>query len=158
MKKSLLYIMSAAFLGISCKKDLTSTNEMPKSQWTFDGFAYKGYAKTYPLGSEFSASNNLNSLGLPEGNFVAINFKYGYMPTKSGIYKVKKYPSDSTQCNVTVGIIGNVINDYTSVDSTSEINITVSSVGKFVASFSNIALSNYNRTEIKILSGRLEEQ
>ncbi len=148
MKWLPLYIMSMAVLEISCKKDLTSTNGVPKSQWTFDGFDYKGYAKAYSIGSEFSASNNLNSIGLAVGNFVAIHFRYGYMPTKSGIYKVKKYPSDSTECNLTVGILGNVVDDYTSVDSSSQIDVTFSTVGKLIASFSNIALTDYNKTKI----------
>ena len=81
------------------------------------------------------------------------------MPTTSRIYMVKKYPLDSTQCSVTVRIVGGTGDiNYTSVDSTSEVSFNVSPAGKLSASFSNIVLSYYFTGETKIVSGNLEEQ
>ena len=117
MKKTIFHITSIIILAISCKKDTQPAS--PKSQWTFGGSSYKGFAKSYPLGGEFSASDDLNAIGLPIGNIVAINFLYGHWPATSGIYKVKENPGNSTECKISVGYMGTAgANfDYTSVDS-----------------------------------------
>ena len=158
--KRILYLLLAIviILAISCKKD-KPTNPEPKSQWQVDGKNFKGYAKSYPLGSEFSATDSIGQYGFPVGNYVAIKFYYTYWPTKNGTYTVTNWPGDSTQCSVTTGNLSTVpIGDYTSIASTSEVVITVSSAGKLSATFSGIVLSNYNSTKTAIVSGALVEQ
>lgn len=157
MKKTILYVSALTFLAVSCKKQ-NNSEPTPKSQWTIDGILYKGFAKSYPLGSAFDATENFNN-GPGSSNYISIKFNYGYWPATSGIYKVKANPFGNTVCSITVGDLKNTpIGDFTSVDSTSEVNIAVSTSGKLSASFSNIVLSNYDRTKIKIVSGALEEQ
>lgn len=159
MKKAILYISAMTLLAVSCKKEKKETDSpIPKSQWTVDGIPYKGFAKAYPIGSAFEASENFNN-GPGSSNYVAIKFYYGYWPARSGIYKVKNSPVDSTMCSITVGDLKNVpIGDFNSVDSTSEVNIVVSPLGKLSASFTNVFLSNYDGTQAKTVSGSLEEQ
>ncbi len=155
MKKALLYLLLTITLGTSCKKN--KQPPAPLSQWTVDGITFKGYARTF-LGGAFGASVNYGTMGLENGNnFVEIHFSLFYLPSKSGVFKVKKPIADTTQCSVTVGIIGNSLVEYSSDDSNSEVTITVSPSGKLTASFTNIVLKNYNG-EIKTVSGTLIEQ
>ena len=154
MKKVILFICAITFLAASCKKEKDSP-PTPKSQWTVDGVLYKGVAKAY-LNSLFEASEILSN-GLSSGNLISISFNYQYWPTTSGIYKVKRGPSDNSECSMTVAY-PNSSDNFNSIDSNSEVNIVVSSSGKLSASFSNIVLSNYDGTQTRTASGTLEEQ
>ena len=149
MKKMILFFTALISLSVSCKKDTIEIE--PKSQWVVDGITYQGPALTHPLGSAFDASDRA-------GNFISINFSFNHMPKHSGGYSVKEWPIDTTQCRVTVRIVGggSFIN-YTSVDSTAEVFIYVSPQGKLAASFSNIPLWYFATGETKTVSGRIEE-
>jgi len=150
MKNSILYI-TILLLAASCKKN-KSTNLDPISQWTFNGITYKGNAKSFQLSSNFESVGNT-------GNYISIKFHYPFFPKKNGIYTVKKNPYDSTQCSVIAGDLSTIpTGDYTSLDSTLAVTITVSSIGKLSATFSGIVLSDLNNTKTAIASGILVEQ
>ena len=138
-------------LAASCRKQ-SPTNVEAISQWTFSGVTYKGTAKSYPLSSTFE------SVGTT-GNYISIKFYYSFFPKKAGTYTVKKLPQDTSQCSIVAGELNTIpIGDYTSLDSTLTVAITVSSTGKLSATFSGIVLSNLNNTKTAIVSGILVEQ
>lgn len=151
MKKEIFYITVCLLLGVSCKKQ----TPVPLSQWAFDGIVYKGYAKTY-IGS-FGASTSTNHEN--GNNYVSIQFyNYNADPSTSGVFKVKRSVTNSSECLVKVGVTGNSLLEYQSVDSDSEVIITVSPSGKLSASFTGIVLKINFGTETKTVSGTLVEQ
>jgi hypothetical protein len=158
MKKLFYSLLTVIMLlSSSCKKDKPAATE-PKSQWKVGENSYKGYAKSYPWVSNFSATDSIGQYGIANGNYIAIDFYFGHMPTKSGTYTVRGLLTDTTQCRVTASNTNTGSTDYTSVDATSEVSITVSSAGKLTASFSGIVLSNNTNTKTKTASGVLVEQ
>ena len=158
MNKFLLYT-TILLLAASCKKDDKVPGLQSKSQWTVDGVAYKGFAQIFPIGGVVEAADTINGLNQLSGNFVSIRFLYGYWPTKGGTYRVMHYPGDTSQCSITIGNLArSPTGNFTSVESMAMVNVTISVAGKFIASFSDVVVADYDMTKTKIVSARLEEQ
>lgn len=158
MKKILLYATIVA-LASSCTKEDNNPFPQSKSEWTLDGVLYKGYAQTHAWGAVFEASDTINLLNQTSGNYISINFSYGYWPSKSGTYTVNDHAYDSTQCSITLGNRSRSLTpEHTSIPSTSIVTLTVSAAGKFGATFSNVIVYDNAMTRTKSVSGLLVEQ
>ena len=99
MKTRILYFALLTLFIVSCKKNQF---EEPNSEWVIDGSSYKGFGASHPAGSSFAALESATRYGRSTGNYISINFGYGYMPRISGTYVVGKQARDTTQCSVTV--------------------------------------------------------
>lgn len=156
MKNALLYIIVVLTLASSCKKKEQVPS--PLSQWTIDNVTFKGFTDRFINGIDAVAKSSQRESDFGK-DFLEISFVYYYIPSKSGKFKVKKIPTDSSECRIVASVVGNSLNEYVSEDSNSEVTITVSPSGKLTASFSNIILRrSFNGTDIKTASGTLIEQ